>query len=192
MAAPLCLLGYGVVRLVGISAGNYGPGAAWLVGHALGLLAFLLFGPVVLAIGRDLVRLRATWAQATWGLVTVALVGLAALLVQFGVDFVAGLSREHTGLVAVEHSFGSLPGTQLACYQVGPQLFYFGFAALLILLAVARRLAWWAPVVAIAGLALPAITLNLLPIGALAVFAGLLPLAIQASSGADSRRRQVV
>lgn len=186
VAAPLCLFGYGVVRLIGMSAGNYGPGAAWLIGHALGVLGFLLFVPVVLAFGRDLGRLRGSWA-----VVAIALAGLAALVVQFGVDFVAGLSGDHAGLVAVERSFGSLPGAQLACYQVGPALFYLAFAALLILLAVTRKLAWWAPIVAIVGLALPTVTLNLLPIGALGLFAGLLPMAIRASSSADSRRRPV-
>ncbi|HEY4454267.1 MAG TPA: hypothetical protein VGN81_08145 [Pseudonocardiaceae bacterium] len=187
VAAPLCLFGYGMVRLFGMRAGGYGPGTAWLAAHALGVLAFLLFVPIVLAFGGELRRSSPRgWVPAA---VVVALAGLAALVVQFGVDFVAGLSRDHAGLVAVEHSFGALPGAELTFYQVGPQLFYVAFAALLILLAVARKLAWWAPVVALVGLALPILTLNLLPIGALCLFAGLLPMVIRTSSDAGSPRR---
>ena len=34
IAAPLCLAGYGIVRIVGRAGGQYGPGGSWSAAHS--------------------------------------------------------------------------------------------------------------------------------------------------------------
>ncbi len=170
IAAPLCLVAYGTIRLIGQQApAGYGPGLAWVSGHLLALLGFLLFVPVLLALGGALPRSRGVTA-----IVVVGLAGIAAVLVQFGVDVVAALgASDHAAMSATERAFGALPGVNVAFYDVGPQLFYLALIVLMALLAVAGKTPWWAAVLVAGGLSLPVLTLALLPVGALLVLAGL-------------------
>ncbi|MEV6522413.1 hypothetical protein AB0M43_10760 [Longispora sp. NPDC051575] len=173
LAAPLLLAGYGVVRLIGRMDDAYGPGPDWQVAHALGLAGLLLFAPVVLGLGR---MLPATW----WRTVTVGvtLAGLVAMVVQFGVDIVqAALSADKVELTAMQHDFQDLPGVVPAVYSVGPQLFFLGLIALTVLLAVVRRAPWWCPVLTVAGVALPPVSLDLLPVSGLLFAAALFAVA---------------
>ncbi|MGY0232012.1 hypothetical protein [Longispora urticae] len=170
LAAPLLLAAYGVVRLIGRMDDVYGPGVDWQVAHVLGLAGLLLYAPVVLGLGR---MLPATW----WRTVTVGvtLAGLVAMVVQFGVDIVqAALSADKVELNAMQHDFQDLPGVVPAVYSVGPQLFFVGLIALTVLLAVVRRAPWWCPVLTVAGVALPPVSLDLLPLSGLLFAAALL------------------
>lgn len=172
VAAPLCLLTYGVLRLLGQHVGNYGPGLAWIAGHIAAVLGFLLFVPVVLAMRRELPRHRGITAT-----VAVAVIGIGALVVQFGVDVVAALgAANHAGLEAAEQKFGAIPGVKVAFYDLGPQLFYLGLLVLVVLLVLAKALPWWGALAVAIGISVPALSLNLLPFGSLALFVGLFPL----------------
>lgn len=172
VAAPLCLLTYGVLRLLGRYVGNYGPGLPWISGHVAAVVGFLLFTPVVLAMGRELPRHRGITAT-----VVVAVLGIVALAVQFGVDVVAALgAADHADLVVAERNFGGLPGVQLAFYDLGPQLFYLGLLVLVVLLVLAKALPWWGALAVAIGISVPALSLDLLPFGSLALLVGLFPL----------------
>lgn len=86
IAAPRCLFAYGTIRLIGLRLGGYGPGIAWNSGHIVAALCFLLFIVVVLGIRQQLP------GQPEITAITVAIfAGLAAILVRFGVDIVAGI-----------------------------------------------------------------------------------------------------
>lgn len=172
VGAPLCLFAYGTIRLLGQHAGTYGPGLAWESGHIAAVAGFLLFGVVALAIRRRLPRHPATTA-----VMAVTFAGLVALLVQFGVDIVAGIgAADHAAMSATQAGFAALPGAQAAFYDVGPQLFYVGVAVLVVMAAIARQLPWWGVALVLFGFTLPVVSLNLLPIGALCLLIGLLPL----------------
>lgn len=168
---PLCLVAYGVLRLLGKLDGNYGPGWDWQVAHLAGLLGMVFFVPAVLMLGRLLPR--SPWRT---GVVAVTLIGLVASMVQFGADMVeAFMAADRAELKSLQHDFSAIPGVEPAFYTVGPQLFFVGLLVLTILLAVARRLPWWSPVVLLVGLVLAPITLDLIPVTGLCMLAALLP-----------------
>lgn len=186
-AAPVCLFGYGALRLLGQHDGNYGPGFDWIAGHVLAVLGFLLFGGVALRIARRLPR-----HPAVPVVLTVTFAGLVALLVQFGVDIVAALGAgDHAAMSATQAQFSSLFGTQVAFYDVGPQLFYVGIAVLVVWAAIARRLPWWSAALVLFGFTLPAVSLNLLPIATLALSLGLLPLYTDTIDARPVREREL-
>ena len=62
---------------------------------------------------------------------------------------------------------------------MGPLLYQVGSLVVLIRLVVARRLPWWSPVLVLAGFGAIAVSLDLLPIAAVAVGAGLAPIAVR-------------
>lgn len=173
VAAPLGLLAYGVTRLIGQhTAGAYGPGFLWVCGHIAAAIGFLLFVPVIVALRRALPAHRALSA-----LLVVTVAGIVALLVQFTVDVVAAVgAADHAAMSATQTAFSSLPGAGPAFYTIGPDLFSVGAAVLVVLVAMARKLPWWAAALVLVGLALPAVTLDLLPIGALCLIVGLVPM----------------
>jgi hypothetical protein len=175
IGAPLCLFGYGVIRLFGRLDGRYGPGPDWQAAHIVDLVGLVLFVPAVLGLGRALGDARGRRI-----VVAGTLVGVAASAVQITVDIVAGLrASDKAGMNAITGRFGSLPGAELAFYQVGPQLLYVGLIVLAIMLARAGTLPWWSAVLVFIGVAAPAVSLDLIPIGAVCLLVALAPLTLR-------------
>lgn len=174
IAAPVFMAAYGVVRLVGLAEGGYGPGLAWTLGHALFLLGLLLFGVVLIGLYRlvpGTTRARRVTALVT---LAVAYLGLIAFVRQAVVDLVVGLrAADHHAMDVLYGQIGNFPNVVPAVfYNVGPLLFELGLAGLVIQLAVfrPRRLPWWSPALFLLGAVLIAVNLDLLPLGA-ALFA---------------------
>lgn len=174
--APLLVGAYGVARLIGRHDGQYGPGLDWQVAHLFGLAGMFLFVPAVLLLRRRLPATR--WRGAA---VVVTLVGLAATIVQFGADVIeAAMAADKAEQSSLSDRFTDIPGVTPLFYTVVPQLFFVGLIALAVLLAVARRLPWWSPVLIAVAVLLPAVTLNLLPEAGLGIAVALLPVALRA------------
>ncbi|MFJ9678376.1 hypothetical protein ACIRP2_10005 [Streptomyces sp. NPDC101194] len=177
LAGPALMAGYGVVRLVGRAVGDYGPGVWWTLAHLLFLAAVVAFVPVFRGLralagvsgGRRVAVGTAAWA---------GLVGAAAVAVQAAIDLVVGF------VAADEQAMGELfgrvqdvPGVVPLVYTVVPMLFWFGLLGLVTLLAFFRRdlVRAWAPVAVLAGTVLMAVSLDLLPAGALCIGLALFP-----------------
>jgi hypothetical protein len=163
VAAPSLLLMYGVLRLIDGMDGHRGPGLAWNVGHTLFFVAMVLFGFLVLGL-RQLVaagRVRRLANAAT----VAGLAGVACFLWVILGDLLP--------------DFGAALPVPDPVRLVGPLLFQLGVLVLLVVLAAGRprRLPVWGPVLVFAGFATLAINLDLIPIGAALVLAGLTPLA---------------
>ena len=79
-------------------------------------------------------------------------------------------------LFAGFHDAAPLPD---ALEAIGPLSFQLGVLTLLVILATARprRLPFWSPLLVLLGFGMFAVSLDLIPIGALLVLAGLAPLA---------------
>ena len=184
IAAPLLVLGYGSLRLLG--GPTHGPGPVWTVSHLVFLGAFVAFG-VALPGVRGLVGGRGLGAR--WGAnVVAALTGLGLLAGtgQTVIDLVVGASA--TDRAGMNTLYGRVYANEVlaaAFQQVGPILFFAGMPVLVILLATLRprRLRAYAPVVVAVGMVLPSADLDLLPVAALLVAAGLVPLGRRLLSG---------
>lgn len=173
VGAPVLLLLYGILRIIDGLDGDHGPGWAWDLGHALFLVAFVLFAGLVVGLRRLLGSAGAAGSSTTPGtglrvLLHVAtaagLVGVAAFL-----WVILGDLFPRLGDVA------PLPDPVLA---VGPLLFQFGLLTLLVRAAVGRPrlIPGWGPPLVLLGFVSIAVNLDLLPIGAALILAGLLPL----------------
>ncbi|MET7704963.1 hypothetical protein [Micromonospora sp. NPDC005413] len=171
IAGPVGIAAYGLVRLWARSDGVYGPGIDWQAAHLVGLAGMVFFVPTVLALARLLPR--SPWRT---GVVALTLVGLAATMVQFGADIVEGLlAADRAEMSALGADFKDIPGVEVAFYDVVPQLFFLGLVVLAGMLAARRRLPWWSVPLLLAGIVLPVVTLDLLPIGGLCMLAALAP-----------------
>lgn len=161
LAAPILMLVYGVIRLFD---GHRGPGIGWTAGHFAYLAAAILFVPVCL----ELRRIAATSHRRTADvLCSVSLLGLLAIAVQAAIDLVIGLrAADKAAMRVLGDQVQSHAGVTPAIYTVGPVLFYLGVVALVALLAVSRRAGVWTPFVMLAGTLMPAINLDLIPVGA--------------------------
>ncbi|MDK0524409.1 hypothetical protein [Streptomyces sp. ML-6] len=162
---PLLLLLYGVLRLIDGMDGDHGPGAAWNLGHTFFLAAFLLFGALVVML-RSLVPLATLRMRTAAGVATVAGVFGAGCFVRVILgDLFPGLAE-----------YAPLPGF---LEFVGPMAFQLGMLALLIMMAAARprRLPMWSPALVFVSFALIAVDLDLIPLAAVVLMAGLAPLA---------------
>jgi hypothetical protein len=148
IGGPLLLLAYGVLRLVDGRDGIYGPGWAWNAGHVCFLVAFLMFASLAW-------RLRGVSPLAA----VAALAGSAAFV-----------------WVILGDLFAALPGLPDPLMIAGPLLFQFGMLALLTILAIRRTVPLWSPLAVLAGFVLFMVDLDLLPLGALLLLAGLAPL----------------
>jgi hypothetical protein len=172
VAAPLFLLGYGVIRLVGRADGRYGPGLDWQAAHLANLVSLGLFAVVVLGMRRLLPR--GPWREVVVG---GTLLGIGALTGQFVNDTVAAmLAHDRAEMVSIGDRFQAVPGVMPVFYTVGPQLFGIGLFVLTVLLARAGRLPWWSAALTVAGVLVPAFTLDLLPVSGLALLAAYAPL----------------
>ncbi|WP_406199587.1 hypothetical protein OH807_17335 [Kitasatospora sp. NBC_01560] len=177
VGGPALMALYGGIRLL---AGSRDPGPGWLVGHSLMLAGLLLFGPVLTALHGRLSPRGAAGRIAAGTLTGVAFAGLAASVVQIGIDL-------YVGAVAVDKAdqhrlfdrVQSHPGVLPAFYSVGPLLFYVGLLALLTAASVgpARVLRWWSPVLVLCGVAMTAADLALIPPAAVLFLVALAPLA---------------
>lgn len=163
LAAPTLLLLYGVLRLIDRLDGDHGSGLAWNLGHTLFLVGFVLLG--VLTVGmRQLVPATTMRTRIVAGLATViGVLGVASFLWVILGDLFADF-----------HDAAPLPD---AVEMIGPLLFQLGVLTLLIVLATARprRLPVWSPPLVLIGFVLFAVNLDLMPIGALLILAGMAP-----------------
>ncbi|RAO50447.1 hypothetical protein GAR06_00364 [Micromonospora saelicesensis] len=185
IAGPVGIVAYGLVRLWARSDGVYGPGLDWQAAHLVALAGMVCFVPGVLALSRLLPR--SPWRT---GVVIGTLVGLAATMVQFGADIVEGLlAEDRAEMSRLGAEFKDIPGVEVAFYDVVPQFFFLGLLVLTGMLAARRRLPWWSVPLLLAGIVLPVVTLDLLPIGGLCMALALapaLPLVRQQDERAES------
>ncbi|MFJ8577196.1 hypothetical protein [Micromonospora sp. NPDC093277] len=163
VTASLLLLGYGVLRLIGGLDGPRDKTAwPWMVGHTLFLFGMVAFGAVIVGLHG---RLRA------------ALPRLGAV---DDVAAVAGLVGATAFVWVILGDlfprFADAVTTPDLVLIGGPALFELGLLTLLVRAAVARLLPAWAPVLVLVGLGSFAVNLDLLPVGAALVLAGLVPL----------------
>lgn len=166
VAAPGLLLPYGLLRLVDGWDGDHGPGLAWNLGHSLFFVAFVLFGVLAVAL-RRLIPPAGTGAPIIASTATVAaLLGAACFLWVILGDLFARIDE-----------VASLPDPLMVA---GPLLFQLGVLTLLVQLAIIRprRLPGWSPPLVVVGFVTIAIDLDLLPIAAGLLAAGLAPLAV--------------
>ncbi|MEV0567219.1 hypothetical protein [Dactylosporangium sp. NPDC050588] len=156
LGAPVLLFVYGTLRLIDGRDGHHDKdGALWNVGHVCFFIAFVLLAALTVHAYRTLHRHRG-----------VALPAVAAAL------FGAGCFL----WVIVGDIFASFPELPDALQVVGPALFQLGMLALLVLLVLARRAPWWSPALVVAAFAAIGVNLDLIPLAAVLLFAGLLPL----------------
>ncbi|MFJ9560694.1 hypothetical protein ACIRQQ_11705 [Streptomyces fuscichromogenes] len=185
IAAPLCMLAYGAIRL---SDPDHGPGPAWTSGHVALITGVLLFGAVLPGLLRlseptaGAARLSARTATL------LGLVGVAAVTVQGVIDIVVGFrADDRAGMNRLYEEIQSHPGVLPAVYTVGPMLFYVGLLWLVVQLAVQGRIGAWRPVLVTLGIAVAAAGLDLIPLSALLFCAALSPLGRDASASPATR-----
>ena len=176
LVPPLLLAVYAVARAIDGSDGDHGPGLAWDVGHVAFLVAFLGFGVLTVDFWRRSPRPHAGVHVAA--LASLAGIGLFCWVIV--TDLSPSLDQR-----------ASLPDPVMA---VGPLLFIGGFVAALALHARQHGFtAWWAPpALVLAGLLAVGADLDLLPVTALAVGAGLLLAGRQESPPAPRRAAAAV
>ncbi|MFF2013884.1 hypothetical protein ACFVWY_33135 [Streptomyces sp. NPDC058195] len=169
---PLLLLLYGVLRLIDGMDGDHGPGVAWNLGHTFFLAAFLLLGAFV-------VVLRGLVPAATVRMRVVAGAAMAAGVFGAGCFVWVILGDLFSGLAESAPLPGSLE-------FAGPMAFQLGMLTLLIMMAAVRprRLPVWSPVLVFVFFVLIAVSLDLIPLAALVLMAGLAPLARVRAPGA--------
>jgi len=164
VAAPLLLLLYGVLRLVDGLDGDHGPGLAWNAGHTLFLIAFVLFGVLIVGL-RGLAPASTTGQGIVVNTATAAgLIGVAGFLWVILCDLFERLEEA-----------APLPDP---LYALSPLLFQLGLLALMVrpVTARPRRLPVWSPLLVFLGFVPIAVNLDLLPLGAILIAAGLSPL----------------
>jgi hypothetical protein len=162
LAAPLCMVTYGVIRILDGLDGSRGPGLAWTTGHLvfLGAIVAFLF---VFKYLRDLAG-RSPLSTVT---VVVAATGAIALFVQFVIDIVVGaLAVDHEAMRMMSRDVHDNTLVALAVYDVGPYLFYLGQFVLMVQLAVMRRIPVWTMLLVLGDLVLPLVDKDLIPVSA--------------------------
>ncbi|MFD8145852.1 hypothetical protein [Streptomyces sp. NPDC059708] len=174
VAGPLCMVAYGVIRL---SDPGHGPGLAWTAGHLFLTAGVLLFGAVFLGLRRLADPAgragRVGAGVATW----LGLAGSAAVVAQAVIDLAVGFrSADRAGMNRLFEEIQSRPLVEPVVYSVGPLLFYVGLLWIVTQLAVRRRAGVWRPVAVLAGTAVMAVSLDLIPLGGLLFCAVLAPL----------------
>ncbi|WP_433131698.1 hypothetical protein ACQPWW_10960 [Micromonospora sp. CA-240977] len=173
IAAPILVMSYGIIRLIDGLDGERGPGAAWTIGH----LAFIGALVAFVSVFWQMRRMTGGRVLATV-FATAGTVGALALITQFSIDLVAGLlATDNYGMSMVIHQVRTLPGISQLAYDFGPYAFYLGQLALVVLLAVRRRVRVWTPVLVLADLATPFIDKDLIPLGSVLLLVSFVPLA---------------
>jgi len=180
IAAPLCLLAYGAIRL---SDPEHGPGLAWTSGHLALTGGALLFGVIFLGLLRMSEPTTGASRLSARIATSLGLVGVVALTAQAVIDLVVGFrADDKAGMRQLFENVQSHPGVMPAVYTVGPALFYVGILWLVIQLAVQRRITVWTPVLMVLGTATMAAGLDLLPLAGLLYCAALSPLGRDAAT----------
>jgi hypothetical protein len=157
IAAPLLMLGYGVLRWIDGLDGERHNGPAWTAGHIMFFLAMVLFAVQAYGLAR-LARDRP--AIAVPALVATVFGAGCFLWVIVG-DLFSGF----------DHPLPSLLN------NVGPPLFVIGMVTLLALQSVGRRLPYWSPAAFLIGFVATSVDLDLLPFAAVLILAGSVPVA---------------
>ncbi|WP_393059705.1 hypothetical protein [Streptomyces sp. LN549] len=165
LLVPLFLLLYGVFRLIDGRDGDHGPGPAWNIGHTFFFAAFLLLGALVVELrsmvpagtGRRAAAAGAAMVAGVFGAGCFLWVILGDLFPRF--DDAAPLPEP--------------------LEMAGPLAFQLGILTLLAMLVASRprRLPVWSPVLVFVAFLLIAVNLDLIPLAALVLMAGLAPLA---------------
>lgn len=108
---------------------------------------------------------------------TLGLLGVAAVTAQASIDLLVGYASvdRDTMNVLFDH-IRDLPGVTPAVYTIGPLLFYVGLLLLTVQLAALRAIVFWRPLAIVAGVAVSAISLDLIPVGGLLFLLALAPL----------------
>ncbi|MFD7618000.1 hypothetical protein [Streptomyces sp. NPDC059802] len=177
LMGPALMAGYGVVRLVGRAVSDYGPGVWWSLAHLLFLAGVLAFVPVFLGL-RKLAGERGGKRVAAEVAAWTGLLGAAAVAVQAVIDLAAGfVAADKEAMSEIFDRVQGVPGVMPLVYTAVPMLFWLGLLALVTLLAFLRRdlVRAWAPVLVLAGTVLMAVSLDLLPVGALCLGVALMP-----------------
>jgi hypothetical protein len=158
ITAPALLLTYGIARWIDGLNGRRHDGFAWDFGHLAFLLAIALFAVLAVRL------VQGTRRRVVAGLAaTAALLGAACFLWVIVGDLFSGF-----------RDAAPLPGP---LEFIGPVLFQLGLLTLLVLHVIDRRLPVWTPAFVLIGFAMIGANLDLLPLAALVIGAGLLPLA---------------
>ena len=162
LGAPVLLFVYGTLRLIDGSDGHHDKdGALWNVGHVCFFVAFTLLAVLTVDVYRALRPVHVTSARRN-----VALAAMAA-----GVFGAACFLW-----VIVGDLFPSFPELPAALQIAGPALYQIGMVTLLVLLVIARLVPVWSPVLVVAAFAAIGVNLDLIPLAAVLLFAGLMPL----------------
>lgn len=173
ITAPLLTLAYGVIRIIDGLDGERGPGIAWTVGHLAFIAALAMFVVTFLQMRKLAGRNLLATASAVAGIV-----GIASLVAQFTIDIVIGfMAADRAGMGVLFDQVQSIPGVSAVVYDAVPFLFYVGQLAIVIQLAVMRRVKVWTPVLVLVDLALPMIDKDLIPLGAIFLLISFLPMA---------------
>lgn len=173
IATPILVFTYGVVRIVDGLDGSRGPRAAWTLGHLAFIGALALFIIIFWQLRRLIGRSKVALASAVAGTF-----GAMALIAQFTIDIVAGLmSVNRQEMEVIFDQVATWPAVQPVVYDFGPYFFYLGQLALVIHLALARKVKMWTPALVLADLAMPFIDKDLIPVGAVLLLISFVPLA---------------
>ncbi|MFD0576625.1 hypothetical protein [Dactylosporangium darangshiense] len=164
IAAPVLLFGYGALRLIdGLDGHHDKGGLLWNTGHVLFFAAMALLGAMAVGVRRMLPfpdfgnRLLSNLATVA------ALASTAAFLWVIAGD--------------LSPAFANAAPLPDALQIAGPAAFQLGMLTLLVQLVRARRLPAWSPVAVLFGFLMIAVNLDLIPLAAATLFAGLVPLA---------------
>jgi hypothetical protein len=162
LGAPVLLFVYGTLRLIDGWDGHHDKdGALWRAGHVCFFAAFALLALLTVQVYRALPLIHGTPARR--------MVALAAT--------VAGVFGAACFLwVIVGDLFPSFPRLPDALQIAGPALFQLGMLTLLVLLVIAGLIAAWSPVLVVTAFVAIGVNLDLIPVAAVLLFAGLAPL----------------
>ncbi|UNO40893.1 hypothetical protein [Streptomyces sp. MST-110588] len=173
VAGPVCMMAYGLIRLIDP---EHNPGIDWSAGHLALLAGVVLFGPVLLRLRRMAARSGGAHRVVADAGAALGLLGAATVAIQAGIDLVVGFCSADKG--AMQELFRlvqSYPGVKPVIYTVVPLFLYIGLLSLVLQLVVIKRAAVWQVVAIVAGVAVMAASLNLLALGGLFFFAALIP-----------------
>ncbi|SBT52433.1 hypothetical protein [Micromonospora auratinigra] len=163
LVSALLLFGYGVLRLLdGLDGHRNKAGWPWLTGHTLFLIGVVGFAAVMLGL-RGLLRTRSPRGRTVDDLATAA-----------GLLGTVGFAWVILGDLFPRFAEAAPPSDLVLLG--GPALFELGLLVLLYRAAAARLCPVWGPVLVLVGFVAIAVNLDLLPIGAALVLAGLFPL----------------
>jgi hypothetical protein len=174
-AAPVLLFGYGTLRLIDGLDGRHDKGAwMWNTGHVMFFIAMLLLG--ALAVGaRGLLPFHDFRNRLTANLAVIAtLAGMAAFLWVIAGD--------------LSPSFADAAPLPDALAVPGNALFVLGLLTLLVQLVRAHRAPAWSPVAVLFAFLMITVSLDLIPLAAILLFVGLLPLSGRTRLGGSGPR----